>query len=49
MLSKWEVGDILVQVVITNGIYKLKWIKILRNFQTKSVKIMQYILQHKSM
>ena len=34
MLGKWEVGDIVVQVGVTNGVSKAKRIKILRGFQT---------------
>ena len=38
MVVKWEVGGIGVQGGVTNGVAKVKWIKILRKFQTKSVK-----------
>ena len=36
MVGKLEVGDIGVQVGVTNGVAKVKWIKILRKFQTKN-------------
>ena len=35
MVGKWEVGDILVQGYVTNGVAKVKWIKIIRKFQTE--------------
>ena len=35
MVGKWEVGDIGVQGGVTNGVAKVKWIKIIRNSQTK--------------
>ena len=35
MVGKWEVSDIGVQVGVTNGVAKVKSIKILGNFQTK--------------
>ena len=40
MVDKWEVDDIGVQGGVTNGVYKAKRIKIIRTFQTKSVKIL---------
>ena len=48
MLGKWEVGDIGVQGGVTNGMAKVKWIKILRKLK-KIVKILYYTRQHKSM
>ena len=35
MVSKCEVGDIGVHLGVNNGVAKVKWIKILRKFQTK--------------
>ena len=35
MVGKWKVGDIGVQEGVTNCVAKVKWIKILRKFQTK--------------
>ena len=32
MVGKWEVGDIGVHGGVTNGVAKVKWIKILRFF-----------------
>ena len=49
MVGKLEVGDIGVKWGVTNGLAKVKWIQIIRNFQTKSVKIFWYTLQHKIM
>ena len=40
MVGKLEVGDIGLQEGVTNVLAKVKLIKILRKFQTKSVKIM---------
>ena len=40
MVGKWEVSDIGVQVGVTNGVDKVKLVKIIRKFQTKSVKIL---------
>ena len=40
MVGMCEVSDILVQGGITNGVAKMKWIKIIRNFKSKIVKIM---------
>ena len=49
MVGKWEVVGIGVQLGVTNGVAKVKLIKIIIKLQTKSVKILQYTLQHKSM
>ena len=49
MLCTWEVGNIGVQGGVTNCVSKAKLIKIPRKFQTKSVKILYYTLQHKIM
>ena len=35
MEGKWDVGDIGIQGGVTNVVAKVKWIKILRKFQTK--------------
>ena len=35
MVGKYEIGDIGVQIGVTNGVAKVKSIKILRKFQTK--------------
>ena len=35
MVGKWEVGDIGYQRGVTNSGAKVKWIKIIRKFQTK--------------
>ena len=37
MVDKWEVGDIGVQGSVINDVAKVKWIKILRKFQTKKI------------
>ena len=49
MLGKREISDIVVQLVLTNGVAKVKWIKILGKFQQNIVKILWYTLQHKMM
>ena len=40
MVGRWEVGDIGVQVGVTNGLAKVKRIKILGKFQTKKCQIL---------
>ena len=45
MVGKLEFGDIGVKGGVTNGLAKVKWIQIIRNFQTKKC---QNIVVHTS-